>query len=152
MAMSANPPDGGRAKLSLVVFSASYDRVHYALATAAAALSINTPVTLFFTMGAVRALLAPDGDGRPGWQSLPSEAGPDDGAARDAALAAKGIGAFEELLAACAALGATIMVCEMGLRAEGLRSADLRGDLEIAEGGLVTFLRDAAPGGAMLFI
>jgi peroxiredoxin family protein len=152
MAMSANPPDGGPAKLSLVVFSASYDRVHYALATAAAALSINTPVTLLFTMGAVRALLAADGGGRPGWQNLPVETGGGDGAARDAALEAKGIGAFEELLAACAALGATIMVCEMGLRAGGILPADLRDDLEIAEGGLVTFLRDAAPDGAMLFI
>ncbi len=135
-----------------MVFSASYDRVHYALATAAAALSINAPVTLFFTMGAIRALLAPDADGRPGWQSLPTEAGSGDGAARDEAFKANGIGDFEELFEACVALGATVMVCEMGLRAEGLRPADLRGDLEIAEGGLVTFLRDAAPGGAMLFI
>ena len=152
MAMSANPPERGHAKLSLVVFSASYDRVHYALATAAAALSINTSVTLFFTMGAVRALLAPDGDGRPGWKSLPVEAGGGDSTARDDALKAKGIGDFEELLTACAALGATIMVCEMGLRAEGTRLTELRDDLEIAEGGLVTFLRDATPDGAMLFI
>lgn len=152
MAMSANPSERGLAKLSLVVFSGSYDRVHYALATAAAALSVNTPVTLFFTMGAVRALLGPDGDGRPGWQSLPVETGGGDGAARDDALKAKGVGDFEELLAACVALGATIMVCEMGLRAEGTRLAELRDDLEIAEGGLVTFLRDATPDGAMLFI
>ncbi len=150
--MSANPPERGPAKLSLVVFSTSYDRVHYALASAAAALSIDTPATLLFTMGAIRALLAPDADGRPGWQNLPAESGADDGAIRDAALKAKGIGDFEELLAACAALGATIMVCEMGLRAEGIGPTQLRDDLKITEGGLVTFLRDAAPDGAMLFI
>jgi peroxiredoxin family protein len=152
MAMSANPPDGGPAKLSLVVFSASYDKVHYALATAAAALSIDIPVTLFFTMGAIRALLAPDQEGSPGWQHLPSEAGRNDGGARNEALKAEGIGDFEELLGACSALGATIMVCEMGLRAEGILASSLRDDIDIAEGGLVTFLRDAAPQGAMLFI
>ena len=152
MTISANPPDGGLTGLSLVVFSASYDRVHYALATAAAALAINTPVTLFFTMGAIRALLTPDADGRPGWQSLPADAGSDDGAARDETFKANGIGGYEELLNACTALGATVMVCEMGLRAEGLRPADLRSDLKIVKGGLITFLQDAAPGGAMLMI
>ncbi|SVC25743.1 uncharacterized protein METZ01_LOCUS278597, partial [marine metagenome] len=33
-------------KLSIIVFSGSFDRVHYALATAAAAAATNTPVTL----------------------------------------------------------------------------------------------------------
>ena len=65
------PPD----KLSIVVFSGAFDKVHYALAMAAASLAVNTPATLFFTMGASRALLAEDADG-PGWRHLhPTEDG-----------------------------------------------------------------------------
>ena len=50
--MPAPPID----KLSLVVFSADCDKIHYALMLAGAALAVNTPVTLFFTMGACQAL------------------------------------------------------------------------------------------------
>ena len=42
--------------------------------------------------------------------------------------------------------------CEMGLRAAGLAMADLRGDLDYAEGGIVTFLNDASASGASFFI
>ena len=59
-APSASAADARPTKLSLVLFSGSYDKVHYALAMAAAALASNTPATLFFTMGAARALLAED--------------------------------------------------------------------------------------------
>ena len=44
------------------------------------------------------------------------------------------------------------MVCEMGLRAAGLTSDDLRQDFQHEEGGLVSFLNDASADGAMLFI
>lgn len=137
--------------LSLVVFSGSFDKVHYALAMAAAALAVNTPVTLFFTMGAARALLAGDEQG-PGWRFLHStEEGlsPVDAEAR---LIERHVGSFEELLAAVVALGACFMVCEMGLRALGLDLHDLRADVPIVPGGLVTFLTDASREGAMLFI
>ena len=43
-------------KLSVIVFSGDYDRVHYALAMASAAAATNRAVTLFFTMAATRAL------------------------------------------------------------------------------------------------
>jgi peroxiredoxin family protein len=138
-------------KLSLVLFSGAYDKVHYALAMAAAALAVNTPVTLFFTMGAARALLAED-EGGPGWRHLHAT---EDGASplvADAALTAKGLGGFEELLSACTALGAQVMVCEMGLKALGLAFAQLRLDVPVTPGGLVTFLGDASKDGAMLFI
>lgn len=124
-------------KLSLVVFSGEFDRVHYALAMAAAAAATNRPVTLFFTMGAARALVD--------WHTLP-------GAEADAELRARGIGGFDELLEACVALGATVMVCEMGLKALGIDPASLRADLPITPGGIVTFLADASKGGGMLFI
>ncbi|WP_241911776.1 DsrE family protein [Telmatospirillum siberiense] len=141
----------GPDKLSLVLFSGAYDKVHYALAMAAAALASNRMATLFFTMGATRALLAADAGG-PGWRDLhPTE----DGLApqvADADLTAKGIGGFEELLAACVALGATVMVCETGLRALGLELSALRSDVPVMPGGLVSFLADASADGAVVFI
>jgi peroxiredoxin family protein len=147
MAAGKTSPD----RLSLVVFSGSFDRVHYALAMAAAALASNTAVTLFFTMGASRALLAADGI-VPGWHHL--QAGENGLAPGDAdrALTDRGLGGFEELLAACVALGATIMVCEMGLKALDLDFSDLRPDVPVTPGGLVTFLADASRHGAMTFV
>lgn len=124
-------------KLSLVVFSGDFDRVHYALVMAAAAIATNKPVTLFFTMGAARALVD--------WHALP-------GAEADDALRAKGLASFDDLLEACVALGVTFMVCEMGLKALGIDPSSLRPDLPVTAGGVVTFLADASKDGAMLFI
>lgn len=144
-------------KLSLIVFSGTYDKVHYALATAAAAAAIDKPVTLFFTMDACRALGSDQG-----WRELPTEAavtptadGPSDAETateRDAAYAARGVAAFEVLLTSCAELGVRFMVCEMGLRARGLEGVTFRDDVTLEEGGLVTFLSDASKDGVMLFI
>lgn len=131
-------------KLSLVVFSGDYARAHYALAAAAAAAAIGRPATLFFTMEAARALAADGGEGG-GWRALP-------GAEADAALRARGVAGFEELLESCAALGVRFLVCEMGLRAIGMAPEALRGDLGAAVAGLVTFLNDAEADGAMLFV
>ena len=141
----AAPPDAAPAKLSLVVLSGTYERVHYALAMAASQLAIGRRATLFFTMGGVRGLLAPDQDGHAGWRAL-------DGADRDDTMAERGLATFEELFGACAELGATIMVCDMGLKAEGLTRGDLRRDVTIGEGGLVTFLNDARADGAMVVL
>jgi peroxiredoxin family protein len=138
-------------KLSLVLFSGSFDKVHYALAMAAAALASNRATTLFFTMGALRALLAEDAGG-PGWRALRTT---EEGMApleADAALIVKGLGGFEELLSACNALGGTVMVCEMGLRSVGLEMTALRQDIAVTPGGLVTFLADASQHGALVFI
>ncbi|CAA7618824.1 DsrE/DsrF/DrsH-like family protein [Magnetospirillum sp. SS-4] len=138
-------------KLSIVVFSGEFDRIHYALVMAAAAVASNTPVTLFFTMWAGRALEAPLADGRPAWTRLKCSDGRtamemDDG------FKARGIGSFEDLLEACVALGVTVMVCEMGVKALGMDPDGLRPDVPIARGGVVTFLADASRTGAMLFV
>lgn len=124
-------------KLSLVVFSGDFERVHYALAMAAGGVASNHAVTLFFTMGAARALVD--------WRVLP-------GAEADETLRARGVAGFEELLEACVALGVTIMVCEMGLRALGIDATSLRPDVPVTAGGIVTFLADASKDGGMLFI
>ncbi len=142
-----NRPD----KLSLVVFSGDFDKVHYALAMASAAVAVNVPATLFFTMEAIRALKKPGSGASPGWHAL--RAG-DGRSARevDAEFGRRGVAHFDELMEACRDLDATIMFCEMGLRAAGLEMADLREDIDYRQGGLVTFLNDARADGAMVFI
>lgn len=122
-------------KLSLIIQSGDYDRVHYALVMASAALAVGKPVTLFFTMAATSALTA-------GWADN----------SRETTFAADGLATFEELLAACSELDATFMVCELGLRAEKLDRGDLRDDIQITEGSAVSFLSDASENGAMLYV
>lgn len=122
-------------KLSLIVQSGEYDRVHYALVMASAALAVGKPVTLLFTMAATRALT-------PGWADE----------ARETAFATDGLATFEDLLKACRELDATFMVCELGLRAEKLSAGDLRDDIPITEGSAVSFLSDASDKGAMLYV
>ena len=139
--MSATPD-----KLSIVVFSGDFERVHYAFSMAAASAAVDRPATLFFTMEAIRALAKPAADGTPGWTAIPGAA------ARDAEFAERGVATLEALIEACAALDVSFLVCEMGLRAAGLAMADLRDDLDYAEGGIVTFLNDTSASGASFFI
>ncbi len=132
-------------RLSVLLLSGSFDRAHYALSVASSAAALDRPVTLFVTLAATRALLAPDAQGRPGWARLPVSAelaGPGcaDGAALDARNRARGVAGFEELLQACVGLGVEIMVCEMGLRALDLQAQALRRDVPIRAGGLATLL------------
>ncbi len=146
------PPDMAQRpdKLSVIVFSGAFERVHYALATAAAAAAIDTPATLFFTMEATRALAKGTADA-PGWHALATEAGKS-AAELDATYRERGVAGFEELLESCVALDVQFLVCEMGLRAIALDATALRDDVPVREGGLVTFLTDASATGAMLFI
>ena len=144
-------------RLSLIVYSGTFERVHYALVLAASAISVGIPTTLFFTMEACRALLAPGADGEPSWRRLPAGEGEDaerghSGGIVDDRYASRGIATFDELLAACVQLGARFMVCEMGLRAKGLTRDRLRADVPIEEGGVVTFLNDASATGALLLL
>ena len=130
--------------LSIIVFSGGFDRVHYALSMAAAA-AINRAATLFFSGRALRALLPNDG-----WQTLNPA---DDGttpAVRNTHFAAAGIATWAELFSACTALNVTIMACEMGLRAEGLTLQDLRQDIVIQPGGLVTLYQKTE--GQLVFV
>ena len=60
-----------RERLCIVLLSGSFERVHYALCMASAAAALEQPVTLFVTLGALRALVAADATGRPGWMNLP---------------------------------------------------------------------------------
>lgn len=144
--IATTPKLAGRPqRLSLVVYSEEADKVHYAFAMASAAAAVNVPATLFFTMGAIRALMATDSEGLAGWAKMTTGDGRSGGALDDD-YRERGVATFEELIQACAALGVRTMVCEMGLRAIDLQRADLRDDIDIAEGGLVTFYSDAGDG------
>jgi peroxiredoxin family protein len=108
------------------------------------AAALERPVMLFVTLGALRAFTAEAAHGRPGWMRLPigdDLTAPEvaDGGALDARNRARGVAGFEELLQACER-GVEFMVCEMGLRALGLEPGELRADLELQPGGLVTLL------------
>lgn len=142
----------GPDKLSLIVFSGTFERVHYALVLAASAAAIGRPATMFFTMASCRALLKPGEDGVASWRHLPLDTGGAGGGNTDDDYAAKGVATFEELLRACVEMDVQFMVCEMGLRAMGLERAALRDDVPFQEGGVVTFLNDASRSGAMLFV
>src|ERR687891_815607 len=144
-------PGGGEAslaereRLSIVLLSGSFERVHYGLCMASTAAALDRPVTLFVTLAALRALVAAEADGRPGWMGLPvadEPAGSEvtDGGALDARNRARGVAGFEELLQACATLNIEFMACDMGLRALGLEPEALRSDLRLARGGLATLL------------
>ena len=136
-------------RLSLIIQSAEVDQVHYAFATASAALAINIPVTLFFTMAASCAVM---GMGeQAGWRTMKTRDGRS-GAQMDAAFTERKIGTMEELISACAALGGRFMICEMGLKARDLGRETLRTDLEFEVGGLVTLLSEAEKDGQIIYI
>ena len=139
-------------KLSIVVFSGHFDRVHYAFIMAAAAAAIDKPVTLFFTMGACRALAKAADGGPPPWRAMPLSEGDGTGGELDDNFRAMGIGGFEELLDSCVELGVRFMVCETGLRAMGMERVALVDDITIDEGGVVGFLTDASRHGAVIVI
>lgn len=146
--MNPDRPD----KLSIVVFAGQFDKVHYALVMASAAAAIDTPVTLFFTMEAVRNILKPEAEGSASWQAQTTSMCLETGADMDAGFIDKGVADFETLLAACRDLGVRFMVCEMGLKAMDLKREDIRPDLAIEVGGVVTFLNDASKDGSVIFI
>ena len=54
------------APLGLILLDGGYERVHYGLAMAAAALAVNRPAVLFFTNGALLALTGGAGGRRAG--------------------------------------------------------------------------------------
>ncbi len=122
-------PDGG---LSVIVRAGDYESVHYALALAAAALAVNKPAVLFFTMAGIRALVGPP-PALEDWQ-------------RDAHNRARGVGDFETLLQACVDLGGRFIVCEMGLRSLDIDRASLRTDVPFTIAGIVTLLEETKPG------
>ena len=122
-------PEGG---LSIILRSDDYESAHYGLALAAAALAVNKPAVLFFTMGGIRALSGPP-PALKHWD-------------RDALNRERGVGDFETLLQACVELGCRFIVCEMGLRSLAIDRTGLRTDVPFTIAGIVTLLEETRPG------
>ncbi|TAJ42467.1 MAG: hypothetical protein EPO55_02195 [Reyranella sp.] len=122
-------PEGG---LSIILRAGDYESAHYALALAAAALAVNKPAVLFFTMGGIRALTGPP----PALEDW----------GRDVINRERGVGDFETLLQACVELGCRFIVCEMGLRSLDIDRASLRADVPFTIAGIVTLLEETKPG------
>jgi peroxiredoxin family protein len=118
--------------ISVILRAGDYESAHYALALAAAALAINKPAVLFFTMGGIRALTGPP-PALDDWD-------------RDALNRQRQVGDFETLLQACVELGCRFIVCEMGLRALDIDRASLRADVPFTIAGIVTLLEETKPG------
>ena len=134
-------------KLSLVVASPQFEKVHYAFVMAAGAAALGTPVTMFFTMAACNAILDKEG-----WQTLPSEKPDTTAKERNEDFAAKGVATMDELIDSCSELGVKFIVCEMGLWVEGLEDRKLRNGLTVTRAGVATFFNDASPAGAIVYI
>lgn len=134
-------------KLSLVVASGTYEKVHYAFVMAAGAAAVGIPVTMFFTMAASRAVL-----GGAGWHDLVSEVSGMSAKHRDEDFAEKSVATLDELIESCAEMDVKFLVCEMGLVAEGLKDIPFRDGLPVEVSGVVTFLSDAEAGGSIVYI
>ena len=127
--------------LIVVVLASDFERVHYALATAAAAAAIGRATSLFFTQGAVRAIAGTEC--APGWWDLivaDPTLGGEDALALDRAFTNRGAAGFEEILLACKEIGIEFLVCSMGLRVANLTVHELRRELAVEEAGLVEIL------------
>jgi peroxiredoxin family protein len=122
-------------RLSLVLHSGDYARMHYALVLASAAAAIGKPVTILFAGTSVKALAKT-------WR-MPDE---------DHRVKALRVAGFEDLLTACRDLGARLLVCETALALNELKPAQLREDLPLEVAGAVTFLNDASAGGGLVFV
>lgn len=132
-----------RRRLSLIVFSGDFDRVHYAFAMASAAAATDRAVTMFFSGEALRFFLANESDGTPGWANLaPAENGKT-AVERDDELGGEGIATIEELSSACVELGVVFYRCDMGVKAAKLDPTTFRSDIVTRSGGLVSFLAEA---------
>ncbi|WBV43013.1 DsrE family protein [Pseudoroseomonas cervicalis] len=120
------------APLGILLRSAGHEPAHYALMLATGAAAIGRPVILFATNAGCRLLL----------RRTPLLADE-----REAVLARRNVVGIAPLLDAAQDLGVRRLVCEAGLRAEGLDAADLAPGVEVT--GVVTFL-GAVGAGQML--
>ncbi len=130
--------------LGIILAAGEYERAQYALMMATAAASIGRHVVLFVTNAGINALRRRTPDGEPGWTHL-------SGSVRDVDLQGRGIAGMADLLLAAVELGIRIMVCETGLKAEGLTASDLSPAIAGEVTGLVSFY-EAVGDGAIVFI
>lgn len=114
------PPE----RLGILLLSGRHERAHYAFVLATGAAALGRKVVLFATNSGCHALLAD-------WSGI-------ENAARDCRIQSRGVAGLATLREAATELGIRMIVCEAGLRAEGLEEAPLLPGVEIA--GVATFL------------
>jgi predicted peroxiredoxin len=110
--------------------SGAHDRAHYAFVLASGAAALGRQVVLFATNAGCHALFAD-------WSGLTEPA-------RDERVRAAGVAGLSELRDASREMGVRLIVCEAGLRAEGLDTAHLLEGVEVA--GVATFLNAVGRG------
>jgi peroxiredoxin family protein len=115
--------------LGILLESGGHARGHYALVVAAGAAALGRTVTIFATNQGSLLLAAPS----------PLLADP-----REDVIVRRGVAGIGTLLEACAELGVRRIVCEAGLKAEGLAGLVLAPGVEVA--GIATFLEAVGDG------
>ncbi len=123
-------PAGSESALGLLLLAGTHERAHYAFVLATGAAAIGREVVLFATNRGCHALLAD-------WSGL-------EGASRDATIRARGVAGLAELREAASLMGVRLILCEAGLRTEGLEDSPLLPGVGIA--GVVTFLSAVGKG------
>jgi peroxiredoxin family protein len=116
--------------LGILLISGTHERAHYAFVMASGAAALGRTVVLFATNAGCRALMRD-------WAGL-ADSG------RDARVREAGVAGFAELREAALELGVRPIVCEAGLRSEGLDPGTLLPDVEVA--GVATFLSAVGSG------
>lgn len=114
------PPE----RLGILLLSGRHERAHYAYVLATGAAALGREVVMFATNGGCHALLAD-------WSGL-------EDAGRDGRIRGRGVAGLDALREAAGELGVRLIICEAGLRAEGLEGARLMQGAEVA--GIATFL------------
>jgi peroxiredoxin family protein len=110
--------------LGVLLLSGAHDRAHYAFVLASGAAALGRQVVLFATNAGCHALFAD-------WSGLAD-------AARDERVRTAGVAGLTELREASRELGVRLIVCEAGLRSEGLDAGRVLQGVEVA--GVATFL------------
>jgi peroxiredoxin family protein len=133
--------------LSVLLYTGSFDKIHYALALASAGAAIGRKTEVFVTMGACKAF-AYRHDKTKRWDTLPLSNSMDSIAVTspkelNSYYRSQDIATFDELLQACIDLGVRFAICEMGLRAMGITEEFLLPECQFTISGLATFLRES---------
>lgn len=126
-------PTRAAGPLGILLVSGTHERAHFAFVLAAGAAAVGRDVVLFATNRGCLALLA-DPSGL-------------DGAGRDEVVRARGVAGLAELREAAVELGARLLACDAGLRAEAIAAESLMPGVQVA--GVPAFL-EAARGGQLV--
>ena len=125
-----NAANCGHGPLGILLLSGAHERAHYAFVLASGAAALGRQVVLFATNAGCHALFKD-------WSGLID-------AARDERVRAAGVAGLSELREASRDLGVRLIVCEAGLRAEGLDPGRVPEGVEVA--GVATFLSAVGSG------